>query len=267
MTKKKLKLPLLLALTLALLVVTVPFAFAGDGDAAAAEPMKGMQQEQAPNQMDQMDQQQDMQAMHEQMMQRHQQMLDEMKQEEAKLDSLVEQMQSAQGDAKVDAIAAVLQELVAQHQERMGQRIEMMEKMGGMMGHGMPGMHHGGKKMMKGHAGHCGSCAAHEKSGDCPMHGKGMKCDDCPMKDRHEVRLSHAREVRELPDAPADDGPRRAAGGRGHVLRRPLRQQEVAPTAAEGAVSPPPRRVVSGRCRLCAESPMARPVCTQESTS
>lgn len=177
MNKKTLKLPLLLALTLALLAVTVPFAFAGDDDAG----MKEMQ-EQGADQMGQMDQKPDMKAMHEQMMQRHQQMLDEMKQSQAKLDSLVEQMKSAQGDAKVDAVAAVLEELVAQHQKNMAQRMEMMEGMGGMMGHDMPGMHHDGM-MAKGHGGHCASCP---KGDDCPMKD-GMKgdchCPNCPMKD------------------------------------------------------------------------------------
>ena len=180
MTKKTLKLPLLFALTLALVAVTVPFAFAGDGDDAA---MQDSQQEQG---MESMDQQHDMQAMREQMMQRHQQMLDEMKQEQSTLDALVEQMKSAQGDAKVDAVAAVLDELVAQHQERTAQRIEMMETMdgmGSMTGHGMAGMHHGGE-MMKGHGGHCGGhCDGKAKCEKCPMKGEGMKCENCPMKD------------------------------------------------------------------------------------
>lgn len=66
------------------------------------------------------------------MMKRHEQMMAEMKAADAKLDALVKDMNAATGDAKIAAVAAVINELVQQHRtmhSRMGQMDEMM--MGG----------------------------------------------------------------------------------------------------------------------------------------
>jgi hypothetical protein len=64
-------------------------------------------------------------------------MMAEMKANRARLDTLVQQKNSASGNAKVDAIAAVVTELVRQQNtmhDRMGQMHEQM-----MSGHGMMG--------------------------------------------------------------------------------------------------------------------------------
>jgi hypothetical protein len=72
---------------------------------------------------------QDMKKMHETMMA-------EMKAGEAKLDALVKEMNGAKGDTKVNAVAAVVNELVRQHKtmnEHMGQMHEQMMGGRGMM--------------------------------------------------------------------------------------------------------------------------------------
>jgi hypothetical protein len=66
----------------------------------------------------------------------HAQMMAEMKAGDARLDALVKEMNAATGDAKVGAVAAVVNELVQQHKTmhgRMGQMHEHMMGMGGMM--------------------------------------------------------------------------------------------------------------------------------------
>lgn len=66
----------------------------------------------------------------------HEQMMAEMKAADAKLDELVKDMNSAKGDAKTNAIAAVVTELVRQHKamhEHMGQMHEQMMGGRGMM--------------------------------------------------------------------------------------------------------------------------------------
>jgi membrane-bound ClpP family serine protease len=71
------------------------------------------------------------------MMKMHRQMMAEMKGNRAKLDALVQQMNTASGNAKVDAIAVVVTELVRQQNtmyERMGQMHEHMMSGRGMMG-------------------------------------------------------------------------------------------------------------------------------------
>jgi hypothetical protein len=76
------------------------------------------------------------------MMKMHEQMMAEMKANRARLDTLVQQMNSASGNAKVDAIAGVVTELVRQQNtmhDRMGQMHEQM-----MSGHAMMG----GRNMM-----------------------------------------------------------------------------------------------------------------------
>ena len=70
------------------------------------------------------------------MMKMHEQMMAEMKAGNAKLDALVKDMNAARGDAKIDAVAAVVNELVGQHKamhERMGQMHEQMMGGRGMM--------------------------------------------------------------------------------------------------------------------------------------
>jgi hypothetical protein len=71
------------------------------------------------------------------MMKMHEQMMAEMKANRARLDALVQQMNGSSGNAKVDAIAAVVTELVRQQntmQDRMGQMHEHMMSGRGMMG-------------------------------------------------------------------------------------------------------------------------------------
>jgi len=66
------------------------------------------------------------------MMKMHEKMMAEMKAGDAKLDALVKQMDTAAGDTKVNAVAAVVSELVRQHKamhEHMGQMHQQM--MGG----------------------------------------------------------------------------------------------------------------------------------------
>jgi vancomycin resistance protein YoaR len=92
--------------------------------AAQAPPAQSSQpREQSPSNM------QDMMKMHEQMMA-------EMKAADSKLDALVKEMNAATGDAKVNAVAAVVAELVRQNRsmhERMGQMHEQMMGGRGMM--------------------------------------------------------------------------------------------------------------------------------------
>jgi hypothetical protein len=70
------------------------------------------------------------------MMKMHEQMMAEMKAADSKLDALVKDMNAAKGEAKVDALAAVVTELVRQHKsmhDRMGQMHEQMMGGRGMM--------------------------------------------------------------------------------------------------------------------------------------
>ncbi len=73
-----------------------------------------------------------------QMMQMHQKMMDEMAAMDQKLDALVTQMNAAQGQAKVDAMAAVITEMI-------NQRKQMREQMTSTMGRGMMGGMMGGE--------------------------------------------------------------------------------------------------------------------------
>jgi hypothetical protein len=81
----------------------------------------------------------------EQMMQAHQKMMDEMKAMDARLDTLVQQMNTATGQAKVDATAAVVTELVTQR-KTMVDRMEGMH--GEMMQHTTEHMQAGGADAM-----------------------------------------------------------------------------------------------------------------------
>jgi hypothetical protein len=68
------------------------------------------------------------------MMKMHEQMMAEMKAADGRLDALVKDMNAATGDAKLNAVAAVVTELVRQQRsmhDRMGQMHQQM--MGGMM--------------------------------------------------------------------------------------------------------------------------------------
>ena len=66
------------------------------------------------------------------MMKRHEQMMAGMKAGDAKLDALVKEMNAAAGGAKVDAVAAVVNELVRQHKAMHGHMGQMHEQMMGM---------------------------------------------------------------------------------------------------------------------------------------
>lgn len=68
------------------------------------------------------------------MMKMHEQMMTEMKAADGRLDALVKEMNAAKGEAKVNAVAAVVTELVQQQKSmhaHMGQMHQQM--MGGMM--------------------------------------------------------------------------------------------------------------------------------------
>lgn len=70
------------------------------------------------------------------MMKMHDRMMAEMKAANAQLDQLVEKMDAATGNAKVNATAHVVKELVAQHKampDRMGQMHQQMMGGRGMM--------------------------------------------------------------------------------------------------------------------------------------
>jgi hypothetical protein len=69
------------------------------------------------------------------MMKMHEQMMAEMKAGDAKLDALVKDMNSATGGTKIDAVAAVVNELVRQHQAMHGRMGQMHQQM--MGGRGM----------------------------------------------------------------------------------------------------------------------------------
>ena len=72
------------------------------------------------------------------MMKMHEQMMADMKAANQKLDQLAQKMDSATGPAKVDATAAVVKELVAQHRamcDRMGLMHQQMMSGRGMMMH------------------------------------------------------------------------------------------------------------------------------------
>ena len=69
------------------------------------------------------------------MMKMHEKMMAEMKTAEGRLDALVKAMNASSGDAKTNAIAAVVNELVAQHKLMHAHMSEMHQQM--MGGRGM----------------------------------------------------------------------------------------------------------------------------------
>ena len=116
--------------TLVFLSLTFGAQWTGQATAAPqSQPSTASAQQSSPSQM------QDMQM--QDMMKMHQQMMAEMKAGNAKLEELVKQMNAAKGEAKVDATAAVVTELVRQH-------TAMTDHMGQMSQHMM-----GGRGMMK----------------------------------------------------------------------------------------------------------------------
>jgi hypothetical protein len=86
----------------------------------------------------------DMSAKCKAMMGEHDRMMADMKAADQRLDGLVAKMTAASGQAKVDATAAVVTEIVAQ---RKTMRDGMMQMHGGMMGHMMDHMQAGPKSM------------------------------------------------------------------------------------------------------------------------
>ncbi len=74
------------------------------------------------------------------MKQMHEQMMAEMAAGDQKLDSLAAQMNAAQGAAKVDAIASVINELLAERKQMREHMASMMGPGGMMGGQGQPGM-------------------------------------------------------------------------------------------------------------------------------
>lgn len=101
-----------------------------------------------------------------QMMEHHEKMMARAGEMDRELEALVQQMNAAEGQAKVDATAAVVAELVEQRHEM---RDGMMGMCHGMMTHGMAHMSEGGTMkcpMMEGAAG------MHGGHGDAGEHGR-----------------------------------------------------------------------------------------------
>ena len=67
----------------------------------------------------------------------HAEMMADMKAGDAKLDALVKEMNAAAGDARADAVAAVVNELVRQHKAMHGRMSQMHEQMMGVARGGM----------------------------------------------------------------------------------------------------------------------------------
>lgn len=97
-----------------------------------------------------------------------QDMINQMAADEARLDELVAAMNAAQGSAKVDAIAAVVNELVSQRRAMRAQRDQMRAAQGG----GRPG---GGKGGGKGGAQGQGNAQGAGKAGQPPKGAAGAE--------------------------------------------------------------------------------------------
>ena len=114
-------------LSVAAICVMLALAFGvsrvGFGSVAFAQQSSAVQETTQP-------QQPNMQAM----MKMHEQMMAEMKAADAKLDALVKDMNSATGEAKVIAMAAVVNELVQQHKAMHGRMGLMHQQMMGGRG-------------------------------------------------------------------------------------------------------------------------------------
>lgn len=111
-----------IALFLAFTWLTASFHLATDVAAQTPTPQTSQPREQAPSTM------QDMMKMHEQMMA-------EMKAADSRLDALVKEMNAATGDAKVNAVATVVTELVRQQKSMHGHMGQMHQQI--MVGRGM----------------------------------------------------------------------------------------------------------------------------------
>jgi len=106
-------------------MLALVFALTGWGGSAFA-----VEQQSPAAQQPAQPQQPDMQAM----MKLHEQMMAEMKAGDAKLDALAKDMNSATGEARVTAIAAVVNELVQQHKTMHGRMGQMHQQMMGGRG-------------------------------------------------------------------------------------------------------------------------------------
>ena len=95
----------------------MPFRFSAVGAAPQNASPQGTAQSPSPNMQN--------------MMKMHEQMMAEMKAADAKLDALVKDMNAATGDAKVTALAVVVNELAQQHKAMHGHMSHMQEMMGG----------------------------------------------------------------------------------------------------------------------------------------
>jgi len=137
-------------LTSALRTVTLVTAVSGLGAFVLTQPaLVSAAQEPQPPQAGSADAQ-DMMAMRKNMMAMREKMMAEAKAGDARLQTLLDQMNAAAGNAKMDAMATLLAELTAQHragQQRMGQMMPgMMMEMMGMM----EGMNSNMQNMMRG---------------------------------------------------------------------------------------------------------------------
>lgn len=84
------------------------------------------------------------------MMTAHQQMKSEMESAQAKLDALVEEMNAAGGDAKIEAMAKVVTELASQRKSMMSRMMTMQpQMMQHMMGHMRTAVKEGSEKGME----------------------------------------------------------------------------------------------------------------------
>ena len=120
-----------IAVVLAVLALS-PSSFVGFGRDVRLLAAVGAQQ--TPSQLPSPDRSQGAQTNMANMMKMHEQMMAEMKSADAKLDQLVKDMNVASGEAKIAAIAQVVNEL-AQQQKSMHERMATMHQhlmMGGM---------------------------------------------------------------------------------------------------------------------------------------
>ena len=110
------------------------------------------------------------------MMAMHKEMMAKMEAMDSKLDDLVKKMNAAKGSKKVDATAAVMNELVAQRKQM---RDHMMAMQPEMMKHMMEHMHAG---MMKGMM---------ESMSECPMMQEMAKTPAEPKKPATDEHSKH----------------------------------------------------------------------------
>ena len=96
------------------------------------------------------------------MMEEHEAMQKHMAEMDAKLQTLVDEMNKAKGSARIDKTAAVINEMVAQRAMMAKQMMDMQPK---MMEHMMEHMKSG---MMKGMADSMSSCPMMKESGKAP---------------------------------------------------------------------------------------------------